>query len=159
MLAGLEIDTNSYSIKTTDKTYETAAMLMKCGADNLIKQELLKENKEEYLKRQKLIEDAIMIEENIALCLFDEEKYNKEHLAVVASSLLQFEKVEIGFAIGKLKNGNIGISAKSLGDINVEIIMKKLGGGGHINNAATELKNSTIKDAKEQLLIAIKGEI
>lgn len=156
MLAGLEIDTNNFNIKTTDKTYETAALLVKMGADNLLKKELLKENKEEYLKRQKLIETAFMITDNMALCLFDDLKYNKEDLAIVAADLLQFDDVEVGFSIGKLKNNNIGISAKSLGNIDVETIMKKLGGGGHYNNAATEIKNITIAEAKERLLSTIK---
>lgn len=156
MLAGLEIDTNNYTLKTTEKTYETAALLVKSGADNLLKKALLKENKEEYIKRQKLIENATMVTNNIALCVFDNKKYSKEDLAIVATELLQFDDVEIGFSIGKLKNGNIGISAKSLGNHNVEILMKKLGGGGHINNAATEIEKTTIEKAKEQLLNIIK---
>ena len=156
MLAGIEIDTNSYSLKTTDKTYETAALLLKIGADNLLKQELLKENKEEYLKRQKILENAHMITDKIALCIFDTDKNQKEEIALTAADLLQFDNVEIGFAIGKLKNGNIGISAKSLGNNNVKIIMNQLGGGGHMNNAASELKDVTIEEAKEKLLKIIK---
>ena len=156
MLAGIEIDTNSYSIKTTDKTYESAALLLKSGADNLLKQELLKEDKKEYLKRQKILEKSYMINEKVALCIFDNEKSKKEEIAQTAASLLQFDNVEVGFAIGKLKNGNIGVSAKSLGNYDVKSIMKKLGGGGHLNNAATEMKNTNIEEVKEQLLAIIK---
>ena len=156
MLAGLEIDTNNFNIKTTDKTYEIAASLYKLGADGLIKNELLKENKEEYFKRQKLIESAKMISDNIALCVFDDDSYSKEALVIVATDLLQFENVEVGLALGKLKNGNIGISAKSLGNINVEDLMKKLGGGGHFNNAATEIKDKTKKEVEKMLISAIK---
>lgn len=156
MLAGLEIDTNSYSLKTTEKTYETAALLLKSGADNLLKQKLLKENKEEYLKRQKTLENAYMVTEKIALCVFETEKNKKEEIALTAADLLQFDNVEIGFAIGKLKNGNIGISAKSLGNFDVRVIMNKLGGGGHMNNAATEIKDLTLEEATEQLLKFIK---
>lgn len=156
MLAGLEIDTNSYSLKTTEKTYETAALLLKSGADNLLKQKLLKENKDEYLKRQKILENAYMVTEKIALCIFDTEKNQKEEISLTAADLLQFDNVEVGFAIGKLKNGNIGISAKSLGNFDVKVIMNKLGGGGHMNNAATEMQDVTIEEAKEQLLKIIK---
>lgn len=156
MLAGLEIDTNNFNIKTTDKTYEIAAQLYKLGVDSLIKNELLKENKEEYLKRQKLIEKAFMINEDIALCVFDDESYNKEDLAIVATDLLQFENVKVGLSLGKLKNGNIGISAKSLGNINVEELMNKLGGGGHFNNAATEIKDKSKEEVKELLIKTIK---
>lgn len=156
MLAGIEIDTNSYSIKTTDKTYESSALLMKSGADNLLKQELLKEDKEEYLKRQKILEKSYMVTDKIALCVFDDEKNKKEEISQTAASLLQFDNVEIGFAIGKLKNGNIGISAKSLGNHNVKVVMNKLGGGGHLNNAAAEIKDTTIEEAKEKLVAIIK---
>lgn len=156
MLAGIEIDTNSYSIKTTDKTYESSALLMKSGADNLLKQELLKEDKEEYLKRQKILEKSYMVTDKIALCVFDDEKNKKEEISQTAASLLQFDNVEIGFAIGKLKNGNIGISAKSLGNHNVKAVMNKLGGGGHLNNAAAEIKDTTIEEAKEKLVAIIK---
>lgn len=158
MLAGLEIDTNNFNIKTNDKTYEIAASLYKLGADGLVKNELLKENKEEYLKRQKLMENTIMINDIMALCVFDNEEYSKESLAIVATDLLQFENVKVGFSIGKLKNGNIGISAKSLGNINVENIMKKLGGGGHFNNAATEIKDKTKEEVKNLLIDVLKEE-
>ena len=114
--------------------------------------------KEEYLKRQKLMENTIMINDIMALCVFDNEEYSKESLAIVATDLLQFENVKVGFSIGKLKNGNIGISAKSLGNINVENIMKKLGGGGHFNNAATEIKDKTKEEVKNLLIDVLKEE-
>ncbi|MEG0825854.1 MAG: DHH family phosphoesterase [Bacilli bacterium] len=156
MLAGIEIDTNNFNIKTTERTHETAAQLLKLGADNLIKKELLQENKEEYLKRQELIKNAFMINKTMALCLFDEDIYKQEDLSIIANELLQFDNVEVGFAIGKVSKNAIGISAKSLGNIDVEQIMKKLGGGGHSSNAASKIENSSIKEIKEQLLEILK---
>lgn len=156
MLAGIEIDTNSYKLKTSASTYEAASDLMKMGASNDLKNELLKENMDEYFERQSLIKSAYMINEVMALCVFDEKTYSKETIAIVATDLLQFENVKAGFAIGKLKNGNIGISAKSLSGIDVEKYMKLLGGGGHNSNAATEIKNVSILEAKDMLLKVIK---
>lgn len=158
MLAGIEIDTNSFNIKTTSSTYETASFLSNLGADNLIKRELLQENKDEYLKRQDLLKDAFMLNENMALCILDDDIYSKEELARIATELLQFEDVEAGFSIGKIDNSIIGVSAKSMGNIDVENIMKQLGGGGHMNNAAAQIENKTISEIKKQLKNIINEE-
>lgn len=156
MLAGIEIDTNNFDIKTTDKTYETAAFLFKLGSDSALKKELLQQNKEEYLKRQELLKSAHMINKNMALCILGNDIYPKEDLAIIANDLLQFDDVEAGFAIGKIAKNIVGVSAKSVGSIDVEKIMKKLGGGGHLNNAATQLKDIDIKEVEEKLLLEVK---
>lgn len=159
MLAGIEIDTNNFDIKTTDKTYETAATLYKFGADNTIKKELLQQNKKEYIKRQELIKKFKMINNNMAICLMDNDIYQSEELSRMANELLQFDKVEAGFAIGHLSKEVIGISAKSLGNIDVEVIMRKLNGGGHANNAATQLKEASLKKAEQKLLETILEDL
>lgn len=158
MLAGMEIDTNSFNLKTTPSTYEAAAFLSEIGADNLVKKELLQENKEEYLKRQDLIKNAYMLTKNMAICILDANIYKKEELARIATELLQFEDVEAGFAIGKLSNSIIGISAKSLGNLDVEAIMKQFGGGGHMNNAAAQIENTTISEVKNKLKDLVNQE-
>ena len=158
MLVGLEIDTNNFRLKTNENTYEAAAHLIKLGADNILKQELLQENKEIYLKRQKLISKSFMVNSNMILCIADEKIYENKDLAEIAEDLLQFENVEASFVIGKITNNIVGISARSIGKINVEKIMSKLGGGGHYTEAATQIKNKTIKDVQNLLLEQIKEE-
>ncbi len=157
MLIGLEIDTNNFRLKTTDKTYEAAAFLTQLGANNAFKQELMQENKEDYIKRQKLIEKSYMVTSNIALCIADDDFYETKDLASIAEQLLQFENVEASFVIGKLSEKVIGISARSISNINVEQYMAKLGGGGHLNEAATQIENSTIKQVQKQLIALIGG--
>ena len=158
MLVGLEIDTNNFRLKTTDKTYEAAAYLIQLGADNILKQELLQENKELYIKRQKLIEKSYMINEKMILCILDNKVYENKDLASIAEELLQFENVEASFVIGKIKSNVVGISARSIGKINVEEIMAKLGGGGHYTEAATQIKEKKISEVKELLLSVLKEE-
>lgn len=158
LLIGLEIDTNNFRLKTTDKTYETAAFLARQGADNIIKQELLQEEKENYVEKQKLIEQSYMINDNMALCVAEDKLYANQDLASVAEKLLQFENVEASFVIGKLKDEKIGISARSIGKIDVESIMRKLGGGGHLNEAATQIENSTLEQVKQELIDVLGGE-
>lgn len=148
---GIEIDTNNFKLKTTDKTYESAAFLTRMGADNILKQELLQESMENYILRSKLIEKSFMINENMALCLADEKIYRNQDLASIAENLLQFENIEASFVIGKLNKKTVGISARSIGTINVEKIVSQLGGGGHINEAATQIENKTILEVKEML--------
>lgn len=156
MLVGLEIDTNNFRLKTTDKTYEAAAFLSKLGADNILKQELLQENKEIYIKRQKLIEKSFMINKNMSLCVLDSKIYENKDLAAIAEELLQFENVEASFVIGNISKDIVGISARSIGKINVEEIMAKLGGGGHYTEAATQIKEKTINEVQELLLNVLK---
>ncbi len=151
MLAGIEIDTNGFNLKTTDKTYEAAAFLTKLGADHIQKQELLKENKESYLKRQDFVKTSFMINANMAMCLLDNEIHKKADLAMIAEELLKFENVEASFAIGKLSEEVIGVSARSVGNINVEKIMNAIGGGGHKTDAAAQLEHITIQEVKTKI--------
>ena len=157
MIAGIEIDTNGYNMKTTEKTFKTAAFLMSLGADNIIKQNILKISKEEYIKRTKQIEKSYLIN-NMMICKLHKKNYNPSYLATMSEDLLRFDKVEASFTIGKLSNKKIGISARSLGNINVEKYMSELGGGGHLTDAACQLENKTIKEAEKLLLKLIKEE-
>lgn len=159
MLAGLEVDTNSFNVKTTDKTFEAAAYLLKVGADNILKKQLLKEDKENYCKRQDFVKNSNMITDNIALCVMDENVYKKYMLALISEDLLQFDKVEASFTIGYVDENTIGISARSLGNIDVQNIMYKLGGGGHKTDAATEIKDKNIEEVKIELIKVLKEGI
>lgn len=156
MLAGLVVDTNSFDVKTTAKTYEAAAYLAQAGADNIVKKQLLKEDKENYCKRQDFVKNSDMITENIALCIMDNNIYKKYMLALISEDLLQFNDVEASFTIGYVDENVVGISARSIGNIDVEDIMSKLGGGGHKTDAATEIKNTTIEEVKEKFIAVIK---
>lgn len=158
MLAGIEIDTNGYNMKTTEETFNSSAFLMSLGADNILKQNILKENKEEYIKRTKQIENSYMVG-NKMICVLDKEKYNPSYLATMSEDLLRFENVEASFTIGRLINEKIGISARSLGNINVELYMRELGGGGHLTDAACQLDDETLSDAEKKLIKVLKDVI
>lgn len=156
MLAGMEIDTNSFNVKTTASTYETAAYLTNLGASNVLKQEILKEDKNEYMTRQYYIENSYIIYDKIAICPLDNKIVDKDTLAQIAESLLQFENIEISFCIGYISESYVGISARSIGTYNVETIMKQLNGGGHTTEAATQLKNINIESAVNMLINEIE---
>ena len=155
MLAGIEIDTNGYNMKTSEKTFRTAAFLMSMGADNILKQNILKISKDEYIKRTRQIEKSYLIN-NMMICKLRKKNYNPSYLATMSEDLLRFDKVEASFTIGKLSNNKIGISARSLGNINVETYMSELGGGGHLTDAACQLDKKSIKEVEKLLLKTIK---
>lgn len=152
MLSGIEIDTNGYNIKTSSETFKIAAWLMENEANNILKQTLLKETKKEYIKRTKQIEKSYMIKGNKIICVLDTEIYNPSYLATLSEDLLRFEDVEASFTIGKLTHEKIGISARSLGNINVEEYMAKLGGGGHKTDAACQLDKCSLEEAETKLI-------
>lgn len=151
LLAGIEIDTNGFNLKTTSRTYEAASTLMEMGADSILKQELLKESKEEYMKRANFIRNSFMVKDNIAMCIVNRISDSKE-LAEISEELLTFEDVKASYTIGKLDNNLIGVSARSLGQIDVSVVMKKLGGGGHMSNAAAQIKDKTIKEVRQEII-------
>lgn len=155
LLAGIEIDTNSFNLKTTNRTYEAASILMEMGADSIMKQELLKGTKDDYIRRASYIKSSFMINENMAMCVINKITESKT-LAEVAEEMLNFEDIAASFALGKLDSETIGISARSLGDIDVNIIMKEMGGGGHSSNAATQIKQKTLKEVKQELIDIIE---
>ena len=150
LLAGIEIDTNGFNLKTTSSTYEAASILMEMGADTILKQELLKETKEDYMKKASFIKNSFMVSSDIAMCIINKEVTNIE-LAEVAEELLTFEEVKASYVIGKLDINVIGISARSLGEIDVSKVIKQMGGGGHMSNAATQIADKSIKEIEQEL--------
>lgn len=158
LLAGIEIDTNGFNLKTTSRTYEAASTLMEMGADSILKQELLKESKEDYLRRATNIGGSFMINSDIAMCVINKDVTSKE-LAETAEELLNFEDVKASFALGKLENDLIGVSARSLGNIDVSQYIKVLGGGGHSSNAAAQVKNKTLKEVKQDIIDIVENTI
>ncbi len=157
MLAGMEIDTNGFNIKITEKAFEAASYLVSLGADPIIKQILLKETKDEFLRRADFIKSSYIYLKKFAICLLDANETTKEELAEISEELLNFEGVEASFTIGQLNKKLVGISARSIGNLDVCEIMKRLGGGGHTNNAAVQIENTTIK-ALEKALKKVLGE-
>jgi c-di-AMP phosphodiesterase-like protein len=152
MLAGIFIDTNGFFSKTNYKTHEGAAYLYQCGASLKEVQYLLKENVEKYNDRQQVISEAKIINKHFAIAVgHDNYIYHKEDLAKISDTMLLFNYVEASFTIGKIDEDTIGISARSLGSINVQAIMEQLGGGGHLADAATQLKGETLQSARLKL--------
>ena len=152
MLAGMYIDTNGFNVKTNEETYLAAAYLMENHADNVLKQELFQEDKKAIVRRQKLLKNSFKVGKNGMVCVLDKNIYKTSDLAKLAEELLQFETIEVSFVIGYIAEDTIGMSARSLGKVKVEKIMKQLGGGGHKTDAASKFQNTSLSRVKEELL-------
>lgn len=156
MLAGITVDTKSFTLRTGARTFEAASFLRTNGADTVLVQSLLKEDLDTYVERAKIIQSVEFYKEGVAIAHAPEgEQYNQILLAQTADILLTMSNVQASFVIGRRDESNVGISARSLGNINVQLIMENLGGGGHLTNAATLLENTTIEEAIEQVKASI----
>jgi c-di-AMP phosphodiesterase-like protein len=156
LLAGIIVDTKSFAVRTGARTFDAASFLRSNGADTALVQRLLKEDLDHYVKRAKLVESAEFYHDGLAIATANEEEtYSQILIAQAADTLLTMKGIVASFVISKRKDGIISISARSLGEVNVQLIMEQMNGGGHLTNAATQLEGMTMNDAKEQLQHAI----
>lgn len=153
LLAGIIVDTNNFASRTGSRTFDVASYLKSRGANTSQIQRFLKEDLTSIIQRNKLIEDTEMVADNIAVIrASDTDIIDNVIAAQTADMLLDVAGVEASFVIYRRSEDKIGISARSLGTINVQIIMEQLGGGGHLSNAATQLADCSIDDVYEQLI-------
>lgn len=161
LLAGIVVDTKSFSLRTGARTFEAASFLRRNGADSALIQRLLKEDLDQYIQKAEIIKNAVVIYDHIALAVNEPgRKYSQLLIAQVADTLLTMTGIMASFVISERQDGLIGISARSLGQMNVQLVMERMGGGGHLTNAATQLE-STIAEATlrlKQVLSEIDAE-
>lgn len=154
MLAGIFLDTSFYKAKTTGlRTFEASMILKEYGANNSQADDLLKDEYEEYALINKIISTLKTPYYGVVYCVCDEnEIVERSTLAKVGNQCIQFKGVNACFVIGKTNEDEVRISARSDGTINVQILMEKMGGGGHFSSAANCTKNTTIKAVETNLL-------
>jgi cyclic-di-AMP phosphodiesterase len=143
LLAGITVDTKSFSFRTGSRTFEAASFLRRSGADSMLIQRMLKEDLDEYIRKAEIIRHAEVFRDNIAIAVYDSGKQLPQLLiAQAADTLLNMTGIKASFVIGLRTDGMVGISARSLGQINVQIVMERLGGGGHFTNAAAQMQGT-----------------
>ena len=156
MLGGIVVDTQNFSVRTGSRTFDAAAYLRSNGADPIKVKTILKEPFENFMNRVEIINNSIQKSPEIIMAKAPEDKYyTNVMLAQSADLLLTLKGIECSFAMGYLEEGKVGISARSLGNINVQLIMEELGGGGHLANAATQIEGINLDEALERLNDAI----
>lgn len=161
LLAGITVDTKSFSLRTGSRTFEAASFLRRNGADSALIQRMLKEDLEEYISKAEIIRHAVIFNEHMAIAVYDSGKQIPQLLiAQAADTLLNMTGIQASFVVAQRTDGLVGISARSLGQINVQVVMERLGGGGHLTNAAAQLQGSVAEVANKlkKILKEIEGE-
>lgn len=152
LLAGITVDTKHFALHTGSRTFEAAGFLRRNGADTVLIQRMLKEDLQQYISKAEIIKHARMVYDQIALVVTAPGmKIPQLLIAQTADTLLGMTNVVASFVISERPDGLIGISARSIGRMNVQVVMEKLGGGGHLSNAAVQLEG-TCKEAEARLL-------
>jgi len=160
MYAGIIVDTRNFTLRTGSRTFDAASYLRAHGADTILTQHFLKDDVDTYINRSELIQTVVVQDNGIAIAHGSDDKiYHPVTVAQAADELLSLEGIEASYVVAKREDNLIGISARSLGSINVQLTMEALGGGGHLTNAATQIKDVTIDEAIEQLQQAITEQI
>lgn len=156
LLAGIIVDTKSFTLRTGARTFEAASYLRTNGADTVLVQRLLKEDVDTYIERSKIVQTVKFVKPGIAIAVGEEAKvYDSVLIAQTADILLTMKDVGASFVIAHRSDGKIGISARSLGEVNVQLVMEKLGGGGHLTNAACQVEANSIAGVEKYLEEAI----
>ena len=155
LYGGIMVDTKNFTFKTGVRTFEAAAYLRKYGVDIIKVKKWFQADLESYNEIADIVKRAEVIEENIAISVCEKEDENTNLIcAKAADELLTISNITASFVMGKVGD-KIFISGRSVGDINVQIILEKLGGGGHITLAGAQLEGLTLEEAHDELIIRI----
>ena len=152
LYAGIMMDTKAFTFKTGVRTFEAAAYLRKSGVDIIKVKKWFQSDLKTYHKISTIVGNADTIYDSIAISIYDEEDKDANIIcAKAADELLTINNITASFVIGKLGE-KVCISGRSIGDINVQIILEKLGGGGHITLAGAQVEGMTTLEVKQELI-------
>jgi c-di-AMP phosphodiesterase-like protein len=151
LLGGIIVDTNSFSVKTGSRTFEAASWLKRNGADTAVVRQYLQSDMEDFRQRASIISNAEFLAGGIAVSRNEGRHENAQIInAKAADELLDIKGIRASFVIGETKD-EVVISARSLGEVNVQKIMERFGGGGHLTTAAAQLRGVTADEAAANL--------
>ena len=160
LMAGMMLDTKNFTSRVTSRTFDVASYLRTSGSDSIAIQEIAATDFEEYrevneliLQGRKLGSDVLIAEAKDSKC------YDTVVISKAADAMLAMSGIEASFVLAKNTQGFISISARSRSKLNVQRIMEELGGGGHFNLAAAQIKDSTLSEAGEKLTEIVLNEI
>ena len=155
LYAGIMMDTKNFTFKTGVRTFEAAAYLRKYGIDIIKVKKWFQSDFESYTVIADIVKNAEIVNDTIAISIYDEKDKNANLIcAKAADELLTISNITASFVLGRLGE-KICISGRSIGDINVQVILEKMGGGGHITLAGAQLEGFTMEEAKTELIIRI----
>lgn len=155
LYAGIMIDTRNFMNRTGVRTFEAAAYLRRCGADITRVRKMFRDDMESYRARAEAMRMAEVYREQYAIAECPSDIASPTVLAAqTANELLDINGIKASFVL-TVYNGRIFLSARSIDEVNVQIIAEKLGGGGHINSAGAQFEHTNVKEAIEALKVTI----
>ena len=162
LYAGIVLDTKNFAVQTGERTFEAAALLRRSGADPNLVRLLFKDDISTVQARAKLIAEAKTPIQGLAISIMRNavrETRSSVLAAQTADSLITVDGIAVGVAIVEYKDGYLGISARSDGSVNVQVIMEELGGGGHQTVAGVQIANKRAKDVEPQIIALAKKQL
>jgi c-di-AMP phosphodiesterase-like protein len=154
LLAGIFMDTKGFSFKTGVRTFDAASFLKSLGADTIEIKKMFTDDLEDYLLIAETIKSA-QVNDNIAIAITP-KNIDTVIIAKAADELLNISGISVSFVLGEINN-DIYISGRSVGDINVQVVLEALGGGGHMNIAGGKISNKTIEEVICELKEVMKN--
>lgn len=148
MYAGIMIDTNNFMNRTGVRTFEAAAFLKRCGADIVHVRKVFRDDLDWYRERSKVVSSAEIFHKEYAIAHFENEEVDSPTIigAQAANELLNINGIKASFVLTEYL-GKIYVSARAIDEVNVQVIMERLGGGGHINTAGTQFQHTDMDEA------------
>lgn len=159
LYAGIVVDTKNFAVQTGVRTFEAASYLRRSGADPTLVRHLFRVDFETMKTRAAIIENTEMPHEGVVIAICPADVKNAQIAAAqTADMMLNIEGVRVSFVLFKTEDG-IGVSARSHGDINVQVIMEQLGGGGHQSVAGVKVKHASINEVKAKIIEIVDSYI
>lgn len=154
MLCGIVMDTKNFNIRTGERTFDAAAFLRRAGADTVAVKRMLQNDIGDTVARYKILQSTRLYRSGLAIAAPDTPQ-NRVVAAQAADEMLDISGVEASIVLFPTEDGGVTISARSIGDINVQVLLESLGGGGNKSAAGAQLKNITLREAVNSLCKAI----
>ena len=159
LMAGIMLDTKSFVLRTGVRTFEASAYLRRRGADTVEVKRLFSNSIDTYKAKSQLVSSAEIYNNNCAIACSSENIPDiRVASAQAADELLSIQGITASFVLFQTGN-TVSISARSLGDVNVQILMEALGGGGHLTMAGAQLENSNLRDARQRLISVLNEQL
>ena len=160
LMGGMMLDTKNFTTRVTSRTFDVASYLRTRGSDSITIQEIAATDFDEYREVNELILEGHKLGSEVLIAEAKDSKcYDTVVISKAADALLAMSGIEASFVLAKNIQGFISISARSRSKINVQRIMEELGGGGHFNLAAAQIKDMTLSETGKKLTEIILNEI
>ncbi|MDL2292266.1 50S ribosomal protein L9 [Acholeplasma sp. OttesenSCG-928-E16] len=151
MYAGLIIDTNDFTARTSPRTFEVAGKLVELDADATLVKIWLRRDLVRTLEINRLLNQIEIYKEHFAIVKTNKVYDDRVFLAQVSDQMLEIDGVDAAITIAKISDTMVGVSARSFAPINVQVLMEELGGGGHLQSAAAQIENSNIDEIYDRV--------